>query len=119
MRYLFLVYIDEEVLDRMPQAEYDQLVRDSLAYDDYLRAEGVYLASDALQPVRTATTLRPRGDTVTTLDGPFAETKEQLGGFYIFDCEDLDSAIKYAAMIPAVHAGCVEVRPILNLTNMD
>lgn len=115
MRYLILVYIDEGVLDRLPQEEYDRLVRDSLTYDDYLRAEGKYLASDALQPVRTATTLRPRGDTVSTIDGPFAETKEQLGGFFLIDATDLDEARELAAKAPPGQYGSLEVRPIMEL----
>ena len=78
--------------------------------------DGVKLAGEALQPTSSATTVRVRGGKTQTMDGPFAETKEQLGGFYMFDCASLDDAIRYAAMIPSAAHGSVEVRPIMDLS---
>ncbi len=75
--------------------------------------DGVFLGGEALQPVETATSVRIRNGETTLTDGPFAETKEQLGGFYLFDCDNLDDAIKYAKMIPSAEHGTVEVRPIM------
>ena len=76
------------------------------------------VAGDALMPVEMATSVRVRGGKTETMDGPFAETKEQLGGYYLLDCETLDDALKYAAMIPAADYGTVEVRPIMDLGDM-
>jgi hypothetical protein len=80
----------------------------------YVKA-GVMCGAEALQPTSTATTLRVRNGKNQTMDGPFAETKEQLGGYYIFDCANLDEAIKYAAMIPTAKTGMVEIRPIMDV----
>jgi hypothetical protein len=84
------------------------------ATETYQR-DGVMLAGEALQDTATATTVRVRNGKTETMDGPFAETKEQLGGFYMFDCANLDEAIKYAAMIPTAEHGSVEVRPIMDI----
>ncbi len=77
-----------------------------------LRENGHYIAAEALQPVQTATTLRIRHGKVSTTDGPFAETKEQLGGFYLIEARDLNEAIRVASKIPPGRLGCIEVRPI-------
>lgn len=84
-----------------------------LATETYQK-DGVMLAGEGLQGTDTATTVRVRGGKVETMDGPFAETKETLGGFYLFECADLDAAIRYAAMIPSAQFGSVEVRPVMN-----
>ena len=105
MKYLCLVYADENTLDAVPDSE-------CLAYDEALRTSGRCLASEALQPVQTATTVRVRNGKVSTTDGPFAETKEQLAGFYLIDARDLNEAIQVAAKIPPARVGSVEVRPI-------
>ena len=91
---------------------------DALTRDGYasVRSLPKSLAGDALKSVETATSVRVRGGKTETMDGPFAETKEQLGGFYLFDCANLDEAIKYAAMIPSARIGSVEVRPVLDLS---
>jgi hypothetical protein len=115
MRYLCLVYIEEKKLDGLSKPEYDALVGEALAYDEELRKSGHYIASDALQPVQTATTIRVRNGKVFTTDGPFAETKEQLGGFILIDARDLNDAIRVASKIPPARLGCIEVRPILEL----
>ena len=115
MRYLCLVYGDEKQLDSMAKRDFDGLTDDSLDYDDVLKKGGNYLASAALQHVETATTIRVRNAKVSVTDGPFAETKEQLAGYYILDCKDMDEAIEWAAKIPTLCGGgpgCVEVRAI-------
>jgi len=113
MKYLALIYAapgagpdfgDEEFGPYM--AGYEKATK---TYKD----DGVMLAGEALQPVETATCVRIRDGETTLTDGPFAETKEQLGGFYMFDCDNLDDAIKYAKMIPSAEHGTVEVRPIM------
>jgi hypothetical protein len=81
--------------------------------NDTLKAAGAFVAGDALQAVDTATTLRIRNGHTETMDGPFAETKERLGGFYIMECADLDEALRYAAMIPTATHGSVELRPLV------
>ena len=105
MKYLCLVYLEEKKLDAVPDGE-------CLEYDAALRASGHCLASEALQPVDTATTVRVRNGKVSIVDGPFAETKEQLAGFYLVEAKDLDEAIQLAARIPPAREGSVEVRPI-------
>lgn len=105
MKYLCLVYIEEDKIASIPDAE-------CLACDAALREAGYCIASEALQPVRTATTLRLRDGHLTLTDGPFAETREQLAGFYLIEARDLNEAIRLAAKIPPARVGCVEVRPI-------
>ena len=105
MKYLCLVYLDEKRLDELPDA-------DCVAYDAEIRKNGACIASEALQSVQTATTVRVRNDKVSITDGPFAETKEQLAGFYMIEAADLDTAIQIAAKIPPARLGSIEVRPI-------
>lgn len=105
MKYLCLVYADERKL-----ADVDD--RECLGCDAGLRASGHCLASEALQPVATATSLRVRDGKALVTDGPFSETKEQLAGFYLIDAKDLDEALAIAARIPPARVGCIEVRPI-------
>jgi hypothetical protein len=115
MRYLCLICFDEKRLDALSKDEHDTLAREALAYDDELRRGGHFVASDALQSVRTATTLRVANGRLSTTDGPFAETKEQLGGFILIEARDLNDAIRLAARIPPARLGCVEVRPVKEL----
>ena len=105
MKYLCLVYLDEKRLDELPD-------EDCVAYDTEIRKSGYCLASEALQSVQTATTVRMRNGKVSVTDGPFAETKEQLAGFYMVEARDLNEAIQIASKIPPARVGCVEVRPI-------
>jgi len=116
MRYLCLVYQDEAELGALSRREYETLVEDSLANDEALRRSGHYVASAALRPVRTATTLRVENGRVSATDGPFAETREALGGFVLIEAKDLDEAIRLASRIPPLRVGCIEVRPVLELT---
>lgn len=105
MKYLCLVYSEEKNLQDLADSE-------CVSYDDTLRASGQCLASEALQPVQTATTVRVRDGKVSVVDGPFAETKEVLAGFYLIEARDLNEAIRLAAKIPPARVGSIEVRPI-------
>jgi hypothetical protein len=113
MRYLCLIYDEERKIAALSQGESDAFMGEYFAFTDGIRASGHYLAGEALQPVETATTVRVRNGKVGTTDGPFAETKEQLGGFYMIEARDLNDAIKVAARIPSAKLGSVEVRPIV------
>ena len=112
MKYLCLVYAAEELLHTLPDSPRDD---ECQAYADRVRASGRMLAAEALQGVSTATTVRLRGGQMSVTDGPFAETREQLAGFYLIDAQDLNEAINVAAQIPAARVGCVEVRPVRDL----
>ena len=105
MKYLCLVYLDEQRLHELPD-------EDCVAYDAAIRKSGQCIASEALESVQTATTVRVRDGKMAITDGPFAETKEQLAGFYMIDAMDLNEAIQIAAKIPPARVGSIEVRPI-------
>jgi hypothetical protein len=115
MKYLCLICIDEKKLDALSGSEFDALYREALAYEEELRRSGHFVMAQALQPVQTATTVRIRNGRVSTTDGPFAETREQVGGFFLVDARDLNEAIRVASKIPPARLGCVEVRPIREL----
>lgn len=115
MKYLCLICFPEKNLDALSKREYDSLVAEALAYDEVLRQGGHYVVSNALQSAKTATTLRVQEGKVSITDGPFAETKEQLGGYILIDAKDLDEAIQLASKIPSARLGCVELRPIKEL----
>jgi hypothetical protein len=113
MKYLLMIYADEKLDQGLsPEemggvfGEYGQLSAD-------LRSAGAFLGGEPLEPVATATTVRVRDGNTLTTDGPFAETKEQLGGFYLIDAANLDEAVRWASRIPHAKQGCVEVRPIM------
>ena len=108
MKYLCLVYLEQEKLRAVKD-------RECRACGDGLRNSGLLLAAEALQPVSTAATVRIRGGEMSVTDGPFAETKEQLAGFYLIDARDLNDAIQVAAKIPPAREGSIEVRPIREL----
>ncbi len=109
MKYLCLISYEEQTLDALSTRELDALIDEAFAYDEVLRKSGHDLVSDALQPVRTATTVRIRNGKVSVTDGPFAETKEPLGGFILIDARDLDDAIRVASKIPPARTGSIEV----------
>lgn len=115
MKYVCLVYLDEKKLDALSEQEFDILVNDSLDYDEQLQRSGHFVMAEALQSVQTATSVRVRNGKVSTTDGPFAETKEQLGGFILIEATDLNSALQVASKIPVGRFGCIEVRPIQEL----
>lgn len=108
MRYLILIYENEATAPQDP-GEFQKWTD----YTERLKASGSLLGGEALQPTSTATTVRVKNGKVLTTDSPFAETKEQLGGFYMVSCKDLDEALKWAAEIPSAGRGPVEVRPIM------
>jgi hypothetical protein len=108
MKYLCLVYLETDKLHAVPDPE-------CAASAAKFRDNGVLLAAEPLHPVETATTVRVRGGKVQITDGPFAETKEQLSGFYLFEARDLDEAIELAAKIPPAREGSIEVRPVREL----
>ena len=112
MKYLCLVYVEETILHALPSAERIVLSDESMAYCERLQKIGQLLAASPLHPVETATTVRVREGKTSTTDGPFAETKEQLGGFLLIDVPDLNDAIRIAAQFPAARIGSVEVRPM-------
>ncbi len=110
---MLLIYGDETAQQDLPEAEQRELFGKWMAYSAELKQAGVMVAGDALQPAATATSVRLRqGDRIIT-DGPFAETKEQLGGYYLIDCEDLDAALDWAAKSPGALTGTIEVRPVM------
>ena len=115
MKYLCLVYLEEKTLNALSERESEGLNEESLAYDDVLRKSGHYIVSNALQPVRFAATVRTRDGKALITDGPFAETKEQLGGFVLIEAKDLKEAIQVSSKIPPGRFGCIEVRPIMEL----
>ena len=113
MKYLCLIYEDESRWGTMPQSEAEAIFGEYHAFTEDVRKSGALLGGEALQPTETATTVRVRGGKVSTTDGPFAETKEQLGGYYLVEAKDLNDAIQIAARIPGARMGSVEVRPIM------
>ncbi len=115
MRYMLLIYDPESAWESMPEAERNELFGEYMAFTESIRESGHLLAGDPLEPTATATTLRVRGGKAVTSDGPFAETREQLGGYYIVEARDLDEALELAARVPSARIGCVEVRPIAEM----
>ena len=115
MRYVLLVHLDVEAMFKQSREEWAQLDRDSLAYDEELKQRGHYLTSSALQDGRSAVIVRRTADGIATTDGPFAETKEHLGGFIFIEARDLTEAIGIAAKIPVGKFGAIEVRPELTI----
>ncbi|MCB0060521.1 MAG: YciI family protein [Caldilineaceae bacterium] len=113
MRYLLLIYSDETLDTQATQAEIEAMMGAYWAFTKELRESGKNLGGEALQPTATATTVRVRDGKRLTTDGPFAETKEQLGGFYMVEADNLDEAIAWAAKIPGATVGSIEVRPIM------
>ena len=113
MRYMMLIYSDETIEAQRSAAENDAHMAGYYAFTNEVRERGSFQNGDALQPTTTATTVRVHDGKILATDGPFAETKEQLGGFYILDCQNLDEAIELAAKIPAAQEGSVEIRPIM------
>lgn len=116
MKYLCLIYENEATWETMPATESEAIMGEYFTFTDSIRAAGQFVAGEALQPTGTATTVRMRGGKISTTDGPFAETKEQLGGFYLVEARDLNEAIGIASRIPAVRTGSIEVRPVIDFS---
>jgi hypothetical protein len=112
MKYIALIYSNPAAAPAFGSPEFGAFMASYQAVNERYAKDGVLVIGEALKSASTATTLRIRGGKAETMDGPFVESKEQLGGFYVFECENLDEALKYAAMIPAAQHGAVEVRPI-------
>jgi hypothetical protein len=112
MKYLCLAYEEETTLNALSRSEWGKLREQTLAYVEELRRRGCLISAEALQAVRTATTVRVRNGKTTITDGPFAETKETLGGFFLVDARDLNEAIKVASKWPSARLGSIEVRPL-------
>jgi len=114
VQYMLLIYDDEQTWAGLGDGERGQIFQAYGAYTEDMRSKGVFVAGDALQPTSTATTVRERnGDRLVT-DGPFAETKEQLGGYYVIEVDSLDDALDWAARIPSAKLGSIEVRPVMD-----
>lgn len=118
MRYLCLIYDEEKKLEGMSKADSDAFMGEYFAFTEDIKKSGHYVAGEALQPVATATTLRIRNGKLSTTDGPFAETKEQLGGFYMIEARDLNEAMQIASRIPSARVGSIEVRPVVDFSAM-
>jgi hypothetical protein len=113
MRYMCLIYDNEQSWAAMSKADTEAMMGEYFAFTKDLKDSGNYQAGEALQPVSTATTVRLRNGKLSTTDGPFAETKEHLGGFYLINARDLNEAIQIAARIPSARIGSIEVRPVV------
>ena len=116
MKYLCLIYENEKNWETMAPAESEAIMNEYFSFTGNIQKNGKYVAGEALQPTTTATTVRVRNGKVSTTDGPFAETKEQLGGFYLIEAQDLNDAIQVAAKIPSARLGSIEVRPVVDFS---
>ena len=116
MKYLCLIYENEKNWETMPPADGEAIMNEYFTFTADIRKSGKYIAGEALQPTPTATTVRVRNGKVSTTDGPFAETKEQLGGFYLIEAKDLNDAIQVASRIPSARLGSIEVRPVMDFS---
>jgi len=114
MKYALLIYGDEAVQEKEGTPEFDAMYQGYYKFTEDISSEGINRGGEALHNVDTATSVKVRGGERTVTDGPFAETKEQLGGFYLIEVEDLDQAIETAARIPGVNTGTIEVRPLVD-----
>ena len=116
MQYMLLIYDDEALFARMPDNEKGAIFQDYMKFTQGIRQSGAFIAGDPLQRSTTATTVRSKNGKTVTSDGPFAETKEQLGGYYLVEAKNLDDALAIAAQIPSVRVGgAVEVRPVMQM----
>src|SRR5207245_10588544 len=115
MKFMFMIYHSENVPDSMPVTAMQPLVDSAIEYAEEIRRSGHYVASDALQRTRTARTVRIRAGKASNTAGPFAETKEQLGGFFVIEAKDMDEACAVAARFPPARVGVIEIRPVQEL----
>ena len=112
MKYLCLIYDEEKRFESLARGDMEALMGEYFAFTKDIRQSGHYLGGNDLQPTKSATTVRVRNGRTSTTDGPFAETKEQLGGYYLIEAKDLDEATKIAARVPSAKSGTIEVRPV-------
>ena len=113
MKYLCMIYADERSFGALPKDQMDSMIKEYMSFTEDIKKSGQYIGGNPLQPTQTATTVRVRQGKISTTDGPFAETKEQLGGYYLINAKDLNEAIQVASRIPGARYGSIEVRPIL------
>ena len=113
MQYLALIYAAPDVSPVYGTPAHQKMLSEYFAFNDFLKSKGAFVAGDGLKPVETATSVRLRGGKLETMDGPFAETKEHLGGYYLMEAPDLDTAVSYAARIPSAAFGTIELRPVM------
>ena len=118
MKYLCLIYDEEAKLEAMPKSDSDSFMGEYFAFTRGIQESGQLVAGEALQPVQTATTVRIRNGRVSTTDGPFAETREQLGGYFLIEATNLDEALALAARIPMAKKGTIEVRPVVEIKGL-
>ncbi len=116
MRYMLLIYSDESLYPKMSEADTNQLMQEYGEFTEAVQKAGVLKESDRLHPTTAATTVRVRNRDTLTTDGPFAETKEQFGGYYLIDVKNLDDALNWAARVPSAAEGSVEVRAVWEMT---
>lgn len=115
MKYLLLIYTDDTLLDALPAGEADMMMRNCFNHADGLKEQGCLIESQQLEPAATAKSVRVRNGRVSVIDGPFAETKEMLGGFNLIEAADFDEAVRIAAEFPWTRTGCVEIRPVRDI----
>lgn len=119
MQYMLLIYNDPSLEPAYGTPEFEAMMGGFFAANEKMKADGVLRSGEGLQGVETATSVRVRSNKVETMDGPFAETRETLGGYYVIDVPDLDAALTYAAMIPSATFGTIEVRPLMDYNPMS
>src|SRR6266511_2035763 len=119
MRYLCLIYDEEKKLAALSKSESEAFMGEYFAFTEGIKKSGHHVGGEALQPVQTATTVRVRNGKLSTTDGPFAETKEQLGGFYLINARDLNDAIQVASRIPSARIGTIEIRPVVDFSRQQ
>lgn len=119
MKYLCLLYQDETIWQKMSREEFAEVDREYAAFRGDTQSSGRYLGGNALQPTSSATTIQVRNGRISVTDGPFAETKEQLGGYVLIEAEDLNDAIQVASKIPGARIGSIEVRPVMESPNQN
>lgn len=115
MKYMCLIYDDEAAWDKLSESDRQAIYAQYRAFGEEIRKAGQFIAGSELAPANTATTVRVRNGKTQTTDGPFAETREQLGGYYLIEAKDLDEAVAVAARIPSARSGSVEVRPLAQM----
>ena len=116
MKYMLLIYMDEQAMN---QTEREHCYAESMQLAYELKSNGQFLATSPLQPVSTATSVKVREGKRLVIDGPFAETREQLGGYFLIEAKDLDEAIRIAGRVPGARVGTVEIRPVLDIQGLD
>ncbi len=119
MKYMFLIYSDPALEPVYGTPEFQTMMGGYFALNEKLKADGVMRGGEGLKGINTATSIKVRGGKIDVMDGPYAETKEHLGGYYVIEVADLDAALKYAAMVPSAQHGTIEIRPLLDYNPVD